>query len=789
MQGMCDSTALRTARHLAALLFVVVLTASAAGKAGAGPWPNLLDDNRSGAYTVAAQAVVNLLAPFACHMPSCKVQAGGRVVASPKIVNLFWDNNWDAHNPGSLTRAQINAAVQTVAGSEYLDAANQYGVHRGSFHSAHASSTLCQTMRPTAPGGTFASDAHPGTMGLTPLLGWVTCEIEGAVVTGVPLPDNNTIYSIFLPEGITITGQPGATCGPVYAFHMTTAVVLPNTDADVLLGVAFKIVAIPIIVMPAECMLDPHSTTAVTQTTKDMYTKLFSHELVEASLDPIAPTGWIDNRWAPDISAWTSKGEPGDICQASLAYAHVVTSPPGLPSGIETSPVPLRSNGAMVLPYWSNKDKRCVPIDTTKPSSATTTTTTATTTTTPVTTTARTKPVTKLPAKTTPTKAPPAPKPPAATPPLAGAWSHLGIGATAAAASLNGAVYALNADAPGVLLAGGTFTTAGGKPAAHIARWNGTSWSSLGSTPLNGDVHAIAYHAGKVYVGGVFTNAGGDANLDFLAEWNGTKWVSPCNATGPAVTANVNALQIIGSTLYIGGAFANGAGIASADFLLACDLNTGAASSTVLKDGDFPGGVYALAADSNGTLYAGGGFSNLMGIPQADNIAAYSGGSWHALGSGGGPGGGPVDGYVRSLTAHGTDLYVGTDAKDVAGIAQADHIARWNGSAWSAVGSSANGHDGWFPATAFIYAMATVGPQVFAAGSFQNAGGDPRADQIAYFDGATWHALGSNGSGNGPWIGNGLALAIFRQRVIAGGNFTSAGSDVKASYVASSPLH
>ena len=51
MRGMRDSTALRTARHLAALLFVVVLTASAAGKAGAGPWPNLLDDNRSGAYS------------------------------------------------------------------------------------------------------------------------------------------------------------------------------------------------------------------------------------------------------------------------------------------------------------------------------------------------------------------------------------------------------------------------------------------------------------------------------------------------------------------------------------------------------------------------------------------------------------------------------------------------------------------------------------------------------------------------------------------------------------------
>jgi hypothetical protein len=31
------------------------------------------------------------------------------------------------------------------------------------------------------------------------------------------------------------------------------------------------------------------------------------------------------------------------------------------------------------------------------------------------------------------------------------------------------------------LYAGGSFTTAGGIPAANIARWNGTTWSALGS--------------------------------------------------------------------------------------------------------------------------------------------------------------------------------------------------------------------------------------------------------------------------------------------------------------------
>ncbi len=371
---------------------------------------------------------------------------------------------------------------------------------------------------------------------------------------------------------------------------------------------------------------------------------------------------------------------------------------------------------------------------------------------------------------------------------VAVAWSHVGDAGKAGTSSLNGAVYALNTSDPGVLFAGGSFTSAGGNPkASHLARWNGTTWAAVGSPSLNGDVHAIAYSPGKLIVGGVFTNAGGNPNLDFVAEWNGVKWGPVCASSGPLVTASVSALQIVGSTLYIGGSFANGAGIDSADYLLACNLTTGVASSTMQKDGDFSGAVYALAATSNGTLYAGGGFTNLGGVPGADDLAAYSGGSWHALGTGPGPNGGSIDDFVRSLTASGSNLYVGTDSKNIGGIAQADHVARWNGSAWSALGANKAGSDGWFPSTGFIYGLAHYGSLIFAAGSFQNAGGDPHADQIAYFDGTAWHALGANGA-NGPWVGYGLALATLGSKLYAGGNFTSAGGDTLAEGVASTPL-
>ncbi len=373
--------------------------------------------------------------------------------------------------------------------------------------------------------------------------------------------------------------------------------------------------------------------------------------------------------------------------------------------------------------------------------------------------------------------------------PLSGVWSHVGTGGKQGTQSLNGAVYALNTDDPGVLFAGGSFTKAGGKTtAAYLARWNGTTWSGVGSPHLNGAVHAIAYHAGKIYAGGVFTNAGGNANLDFVAAWDGHKWRPVCTSSGPLVTANVNALQIVGSTLYIGGSFANGAGIASADYLLACDLTTGVASSTMQNDGDFTGAVYALAADSNGTLYAGGGFTNLGKVPGADDVAAYSNGAWHALGTGPGPNGGSLGDFVRSLMAVGTNLYVGTDSKNVGGIAQADHVARWDGTTWSALGANRTGTDGWFPSSAFIYGLAHFGSYIFATGSFQNAGGNSHADDIAFFDGTTWRPLGAKGA-NGPWIGYGLALATLNHKLYAGGNFTSAGSDTQAVGIASTPLH
>ena len=119
------------------------------------------------------------------------------------------------------------------------------------------------------------------------------------------------------------------------------------------------------------------------------------------------------------------------------------------------------------------------------------------------------------------------------------------------------------------------------------------------------------------------------------------------------------------------------------------------------------GSVYALTADSAGRLYAAGSFINIDEIPNADHVAMFDG-TWHAMQAG------AVDDITRSIASDGTNVYIGSDSVDIAGIAQADHVAKWNGSAWSALGANAAEHRRLAarPST-FINAIATSGSNVF----------------------------------------------------------------------------
>jgi hypothetical protein len=71
-------------------------------------------------------------------------------------------------------------------------------------------------------------------------------------------------------------------------------------------------------------------------------------------------------------------------------------------------------------------------------------------------------------------------------------------------------VRALAVDGNGSLFAGGDFTKAGGKSAAHIAKWNGSDWTATDSGMDKTITALVAEDSGTtVYAGGPFTIAGG----------------------------------------------------------------------------------------------------------------------------------------------------------------------------------------------------------------------------------------------------------------------------------------
>ncbi len=185
------------------------------------------------------------------------------------------------------------------------------------------------------------------------------------------------------------------------------------------------------------------------------------------------------------------------------------------------------------------------------------------------------------------------------------------------------------------LYAGGNFQTADGASANRVARWNGRAWTPLGSGvgPL-GVRSLLAWDDGggeDLYVGGFFHTAGG-APAERIARWDGSSWSS----LGSGMDSYVYALAAYddgsGPALVAGGYFTT-AGGQPANLVARWD---GAAWSPLGSGFPGAGQVHSLATFDDGSgalLYAGGTFS-VGGGSGVDRIARWDGSSWSSLGSG-----------------------------------------------------------------------------------------------------------------------------------------------------------
>lgn len=188
----------------------------------------------------------------------------------------------------------------------------------------------------------------------------------------------------------------------------------------------------------------------------------------------------------------------------------------------------------------------------------------------------------------------------------------------------------------------------------------------------------------------------------------------------------------------------------------------------------------------DGILYAGGSFWSVFGKPFS-NVFAWDGTSIHDLG------GGVSGGTVYALKIHDGLLYAGGTFTE-AGEVPVDRLACWNGSIWQPVGGGVAGVQEsccdsyglplYYPP--HVGALYSHAGDLYVGGRFTLAGGDS-IHTVARWDGAAWSSLGSGISGDVCdcnmgmecycWSPHVAAFAQYRGDLIAAGAFERAGSN------------
>ncbi|MFC1570128.1 FG-GAP repeat domain-containing protein, partial [bacterium] len=237
---------------------------------------------------------------------------------------------------------------------------------------------------------------------------------------------------------------------------------------------------------------------------------------------------------------------------------------------------------------------------------------------------------------------------------------------------------------------------------ACLAVWDGNQWSSSG---INGSVGAIAVSGNDVYVGGLFYQIGGIYARN-IAKWNGSSW----SALGSGITlvtdddtgahyAYLTDINVCGSNAYVCGIF-NRAGGVPAYYIAKWNGSVWSAiPHNIFMD------PITIGCSGDNVYIHGGGTWGSSTQTIVENIYKWDGGNWSALGSG-------VNNRVNAIAVEGNHVYVG-GAFTEAGGEEANYITRWDGNNWHALDSGLNNT---------VNIITLNGGDVYAGGTFTQAG-------------------------------------------------------------------
>ena len=345
----------------------------------------------------------------------------------------------------------------------------------------------------------------------------------------------------------------------------------------------------------------------------------------------------------------------------------------------------------------------------------------------------------------------------------------------------------------GYLYLSGDYAQSGGTSFAGLGRWDGTSWSSLGTSVSSRGSGLLCTYQGDVVASGAGNRFGrwngsswislddgqysdpramlqwGDRLLaiasyltlpaypltDQILQFDGASWSPLVGSWSPGTMAGVDGFLTSGVTwhgrLVVGNAFKLGAQdhFEASSPIAAWD---GTAWASIGPAGN--AGVNAITI-WNDSLVVGMYGSSIGGVP-AKHIARWDGTSWKQIGAG------FTYRVVYGLTVYDGQL-IATGQMSAVGDTSVRGVARWDGEAWRSLGS------GLLPDyDAYGTCTRPWGSDLIVGGRFAQVGG-VSASNIARWDGASWHALGS---GLDDEV---YALAEYGGDLIVGGDFTRAG--------------
>ncbi|MBL0927657.1 MAG: hypothetical protein IBJ11_08395 [Phycisphaerales bacterium] len=343
----------------------------------------------------------------------------------------------------------------------------------------------------------------------------------------------------------------------------------------------------------------------------------------------------------------------------------------------------------------------------------------------------------------------------------------------------DGPVYAYAVMPNGDVVAGGVFTSVGGVAASSIARWDGTTWSAMGFIGTRVNALVLDQNGNLIAATGEDANSGGSGAV---FRWNGSSWSQLGGDTGSS--GGIMALAIASNGDIIAGGRFSGIGWfgSSGGIQANCIARWNGSAWSPLGSAvppnylipglanppaSPPAAVYAITVLANGDIIAGGQFlvgTNATGTVLAQNIARWNGSAWSAIG----PGlrGGVSTVRALGVLSNGQIVAAGGFFLGTTGI-QISNIATWNGASWLPVGTGGEDPDA---GATTIYALRTQpGGGVIIGGDFGNWAGQ-NANRVARWNGSAWSTYGS---GVDAAV---RALAVRTNgELMVGGDFSAAG--------------